>query len=270
MTQLDLSPRRDTFRSYGVTAQRSPQAQTGQGGPLLTAEPVVLRLALVPASSAEPAVLSPARVPASSAGAAVTAARAANPCRPEQRDACAPVLTSGGSGPQGEVETGSVPAGSLRQRLRRHWEAVKFLAVGGVCFVITVAINYALKLTVLTAKPVAALTIAIVIATFVSYLLNREWSFRTRGGRKPLHEAALFFGISGIGVVINDLPMWAARYLLQLRVPEVSQATQEISDLVSGILLGTLLATAFRLWAFRKWAFPHENARPHPASAQRR
>jgi putative flippase GtrA len=90
---------------------------------------------------------------------------------------------------------------------------------------LTVAVNYALKLTVLTTKPVTALTIAIVIATIVSYVLNREWSFRTRGGRKRRHEAALFFGISGVGVLINDVPMWVARYLFHLQAPDVSQLT---------------------------------------------
>lgn len=233
MSQLELSarlaPRSNSFGTYPVVGPRPPQA------------------------SAFPAVSADSATSAVSAAATTSAVSAATIALPVSAAAT----------------TSAVVAESVRQRLRRHWEAVKFLAVGGLCFVITVVINYALKLTVLTAKPVAALTIAIVVATFVSYLLNREWSFRTRGGRKPLHEAALFFGISGIGVVINDLPMWASRYLLQLRVPEVSQTTQEISDLVSGILLGTLLATAFRLWAFRKWAFPRENARPHPASAQR-
>src|SRR4051812_33387393 len=94
----------------------------------------------------------------------------------------------------------------LRPALLRHREIVKFLAVGGTCFLITTFVNYALKLTVLVEKPVTALTIATVFSTVVSYVLNREWSFRTRGGRERHHEAALFFLVSGLGIVVNDIP----------------------------------------------------------------
>lgn len=150
----------------------------------------------------------------------------------------------------------------LRAKILHHREALKFLIVGGTCFMITVVVNYALKLTVLGDKPVTALTIATIVATVVSYVLNREWSFRTRGGRERHHEAALFFAISGIGIVLNDVPMWIARYMLDIRVPDVTRFTQEVSDFVSGIILGTLLAMVFRLWAFKKWVFPHQDVRP--------
>jgi len=150
----------------------------------------------------------------------------------------------------------------LRSVLFKHRELLKFAVVGGICFVVTVAVNYALKLTILGEKPVTALIFAVVIATIVSYILNREWSFRTRGGRERHHEAALFFLISGIGVGLNSTPLWVSRYLLQLEVPHVSRLVQEIADFTSGLILGTLLAMVFRLWAFKKWVFPHAGARP--------
>jgi putative flippase GtrA len=157
----------------------------------------------------------------------------------------------------------------VRARLLRHREVLKFLIVGGSCFLVTVAINYSLKLTVLASKPVTALTVATIVATVLSYVLNREWSFRTRGGRERHHEAALFFAISAMAVVINDVPMWFARYALDLRVPDVSRFAQEVSDFAFGIVLGTLLAMVFRLWAFRKWVFPQQNVRlVRPAEAR--
>ena len=69
---------------------------------------------------------------------------------------------------------------------------LKFAVVGGTTFVIDNAVWYGLKLTVLQTKPITAKAIAIIVATIVSYVLNREWSFRTRGGRETHHEAALF------------------------------------------------------------------------------
>ncbi|AGZ43135.1 GtrA family protein [Actinoplanes friuliensis] len=153
----------------------------------------------------------------------------------------------------------------LTDRVRRHHEAAKFLVVGGTCFLATTAMNYALKLTVLHEKPVTALAVATIISTMLSYVLNREWSFRTRGGRERHHEAALFFGVSAIGIVLNVLPLAASRYVFLLRVPDVSRPVQEMADFVSGIVVGTLIALVFRLWAFKRFVFPRAEARPRPA-----
>lgn len=150
---------------------------------------------------------------------------------------------------------------SLRTQLIQRREVVKFLLVGGFSYVVTVAVNYGLKLTVLH-NPVLALTVATIVASIVNYLLNREWSFRTRGGRRRHLEAALFFLVSGVAVFVNDIPLLIARDLFGIQVPMVSRFVQEVSDFVSGMVLGTALAMVFRLWAFRKWVFPDENARP--------
>ncbi|GGN69030.1 sugar translocase [Actinoplanes lobatus] len=150
----------------------------------------------------------------------------------------------------------------LTTLVRRHHEAVKFLLVGGICFVTTTVINYALKLTVLHDKPVTALAVATIIATVLSYVLNREWSFRTRGGRERHHEAALFFSVSAIGIALNSLPLAVSRYVLMLHVPEVSRPVQEVADFVSGIVIGTLIAMCFRLWAFKRFVFPQSDVRP--------
>jgi putative flippase GtrA len=150
----------------------------------------------------------------------------------------------------------------VRSLLIKHRELLKFAFVGGFCFLITLTVNYTLKLTVLSSKPVTAQAIAVIIATIVSYVLNREWAFRTRGGRERHHEAALFFLISGLGVVLNTLPLWVSRYVFDLQVPHVNLFVQEFADFTSGMIIGTLVAMVFRWWAFKKWVFPSENARP--------
>jgi putative flippase GtrA len=150
----------------------------------------------------------------------------------------------------------------VRSLLVKHRELLKFAVVGGVCFILTNVIWYGLKFTVLQGKPITAQAIAIIVATIVSYVLSREWSFSTRGGRERHHEAALFFLISGISVGLNLVPTAVSRYLLDLQVPYVSTFAQEISDFVFGSIIGTLIAMVFRWWAFKKWVFPEENARP--------
>jgi putative flippase GtrA len=158
----------------------------------------------------------------------------------------------------------------VRRIVLKHRELLRFAVVGAVCFAVTNVVNYSLKLTILNANPVTALAVAVIIATIVSYILNREWSFHTRGGRERHHEAALFFLISGIGVGLNSLPLGISRYMLDLRVPNVSLVTQEVADFLSGMILGTLLAMAFRWWAFKKWVFPEANARTGEARSTRR
>ncbi|EID53650.1 GtrA family protein [Saccharomonospora xinjiangensis] len=149
----------------------------------------------------------------------------------------------------------------LRAILVKHRELLKFALVGGTTFVVDNAIWYLLKLTILTSKPTTAKAIAIIIATIVSYVLNREWSFRTRGGRERAHEAALFFLVSGVAVVINLIPLLMSRYVFDLEVPHVSRFVQEAADFASGSIIGMLLAMAFRFWGFRRWVFPDELGR---------
>ncbi|PXY32365.1 GtrA family protein [Prauserella muralis] len=146
----------------------------------------------------------------------------------------------------------------LRSVLIKHRELLKFAIVGGTTFVVDNGIWYLLKLTVLEPKPTTAKAIAIIVATIVSYVLNREWSFRTRGGRERHHEAALFFLISGFAVVLNLIPLLVSRYVFDLEQPHVSLLVQEAADFASGSIIGMLLAMFFRFWAFRKWVFPDE------------
>ncbi len=146
----------------------------------------------------------------------------------------------------------------LRSVLIRHRELLKFGLVGGTAFLVDNGVWYLLKLTILEEKPTTAKAIAILVATIWSYILNREWSFRTRGGRERHHEAALFFLVSGVAIVINLIPLYVSRYVLDLEVPHVSRLVQEIADFTSGSIIGMLLAMAFRFWGFRRWVFPDE------------
>lgn len=148
----------------------------------------------------------------------------------------------------------------------RHRELIKFALVGGTTWVIDTIIFITLKSTLLVAKPVTAKVIAVVVATIASYILNREWSFRTRGGRQRHHEATLFFVISAVGVFVYTLPLVISRYVLDLKVPAVSLLSQEVADFVAAQIIGVLLGMAFRWWAFRRFVFPQQNVRRQTAN----
>ena len=149
----------------------------------------------------------------------------------------------------------------FRPFAERHHELIKFAIVGATTFVIDSTIFFTLKLTILEPKPVTAKVIAGIVAVIASYILNREWSFRDRGGRERHHEALLFFGVSGVGVVLSMAPLWFSSYVLGLRVPEVSLAVENLADFLSAYIIGNLLQMGFRFWAFRRWVFPDEVGR---------
>src|ERR1700721_4585275 len=151
--------------------------------------------------------------------------------------------------------------GVFQPYAERHHELIKFAIVGGTTFVIASAIFYTLKLTILEPKPVTAKVIAGIVAVIASYVLNREWSFRDRGGRERHHEALLFFAFSGVGVLLSMAPLWISSYVLQLRMPMVSLTAENIADFISAYIIGNLLQMAFRFWAFRRWGFPNESPR---------
>jgi len=143
----------------------------------------------------------------------------------------------------------------LQELAVTHHELAKFTLVGGTTFIVDTVAFYGLKSSVLEAKPVTAKVIAVLVATILSYVLNREWSFKSRGGREAHHEAALFFAISGVGMAINAAPLWVSSYVFDLRVPNVSSFEENVADFISAQIIGTLLAMAFRWWAFRKFVF---------------
>ncbi|WP_431964493.1 GtrA family protein [Nocardia sp. bgisy134] len=146
----------------------------------------------------------------------------------------------------------------LREMAYRHHELIKFAIVGATTFVIDSGIFYALKWTVLTEKPVTAKIISGVIAVIASYILNREWSFKNRGGRERHHEALLFFVVSGVGVVLSNIPLWISSYVFDLRQPNVSFTVENVADFVSAFVIGNFLQMAFRFWSMRRWVFPDE------------
>jgi len=149
----------------------------------------------------------------------------------------------------------------IRPYFERHHELIKFAIVGATTFVIDSAVFFTLKLTVLEPKPVTAKIIAGVVAVIASYILNREWSFRDRGGRERHHEALMFFAFSAVGVLLSMAPLWFSSYVLMLRVPEVSLTVENIADFVAAYIIGNLLQMAFRFWAFRRFVFPDEFGR---------
>ncbi|WP_035719910.1 GtrA family protein [Gordonia shandongensis] len=148
----------------------------------------------------------------------------------------------------------------VRRIVLRHSELIKFAIVGGTTFVVDTLVYFILAFTILEPKPSVARVISGVVAVILSYILNREWAFKNRGGRERHHEAALFFLISGIGVLIATAPLFLGNNVFNMR-ENIHGLELAIVDFILGMIIGNLLGMGFRFWALRKFAFP-EDQRP--------
>ena len=137
---------------------------------------------------------------------------------------------------------------SLPDRLRSiAAELTKFVVVGGLCFIVDSGLSYLLRFHV-HLGPTTSKGLGTVVATALSYVGNRLWSFSHRVHDDAGHgqDLTLYAGINVIGLVITLVPVDISHYLLH--------QTSGTAFNLSGAF-GTALATVFRFWAYRKYVF---------------
>ena len=137
---------------------------------------------------------------------------------------------------------------SLTERLRSIGsELLKFVVVGGFCFVLDTLLSLLFRFT-LHLGPTTSKTLSTIIATAVSYVGNRLWSFahRVDDDRGHRQDITVYAVINVVGLIITLVPVDVAHYLLS--------ETSPLAFTVSGVI-GTAVATVFRFWAYRRWVF---------------
>lgn len=144
----------------------------------------------------------------------------------------------------------------------KYREMAKFLVVGGTAWIVDTGLFTLFSHTILADKPITAKAISILVSTVLSYVLNREWSFRSRGGRERHHEALLFFLVNGLALGLNLIPLAISHYLLGFNLDKHSQWTVSFADFVSANVIGTAVGMVFRYWAYRRYVFPEELGQP--------
>lgn len=125
-------------------------------------------------------------------------------------------------------------------------EAAKFGVVGIVGVIITNG-GYGLLHNTFGLGPVTATTIATIVATAISYVANRYWSFRHRERTGVAREGVIFFILNGVGLLIQDAAVAFNFYIL-------GNGQNKASEFIA-LNAGIALATLFRFWSYRKWVW---------------
>lgn len=156
----------------------------------------------------------------------------------------------------------AVPSALLRLVDRgRHLgpEATKFGIVGltgvGVQIVVFNLLRYPgpAFVGVLERKPITAQVIAIGVATVVTYLGNRHWTYHHQEKGRVARELPIFILLNAIAIAIGALCLAVSHYLLDLTSP--------LADNISGNVIGLGLGTLFRFWSYRRFVFTGEAKR---------
>jgi putative flippase GtrA len=128
-------------------------------------------------------------------------------------------------------------------------EFAKFGVIGVIGLVIT-NVGYAVFHSEFGMGPVSSTTVATIIATCVTYVGNRYWSFRHRERTGVPRETLIFFTLNGIGLLIQDAAVGLNYYIL-------GQSNNKLAEFLA-LNAGIGLATVFRFWSYRKfvWASP--------------
>lgn len=124
-------------------------------------------------------------------------------------------------------------------------ELFKFGVIGGVGFVVTIGGAYLLAFEANLGK-YTSVTIATLVATVLTFLGNRHWTFKDRSGPGATRESILFFLFNGVGLLIQYACIWLFLDALALsKHPWFTVAN------FAGVVLGTI----FRYFSYRQWVW---------------
>ena len=139
---------------------------------------------------------------------------------------------------------------ALYERFRQiiH-EFAKFGVIGVIGLLVTNA-GYLLLHSKFGMGPIKATTIATIVATCVTYIGNRYWSFKHRERTNVPREGVIFFALNGIGLLIQDAVVAFNYYIL-------GYSHNKLAEFLA-LNAGIALATVFRFWSYRRfvWAAP--------------
>ena len=142
-------------------------------------------------------------------------------------------------------------------------EIAKFGTVGLMALVVDVGLFNILRYAgtdgegVLFDKPLTAKLLSVIVAITFSYFVNRHWTYADRARSGLRREYALFVAINGVAMAIALGTLWTSHYALGLVSP--------LADNISANVVGLVLGTVFRFWAYRTYVFREESPVDEPS-----
>ena len=147
----------------------------------------------------------------------------------------------------------ALPAAGLYSRYRHLVpELLKFCVVGGLGAVIDLG-GAAVLHGKFHVEGLEAKAISTILATVLTYLGSRFWTFKHRENQALGREVAIFVVLNVIGLLIAEAVIAVVTYGLGLH----SQLEYNAASVV-----GTGLATIFRYFAYRQWVFTAPTEEP--------
>jgi putative flippase GtrA len=124
-------------------------------------------------------------------------------------------------------------------------EMAKFGVVGGIGFIVSLIGADLLRYDLGVGK-YKAVTAATLLATVVTFIGNRYWTYRNRPRTGTARESVMFFVMNGVGLLIQYA-------CIALVVDGLGKDTQIWYNLAN--LAGIMLGTIFRFFSYRKWVW---------------
>jgi putative flippase GtrA len=128
-------------------------------------------------------------------------------------------------------------------------EGFKFLVIGAIGTVVTFGVANGLH----SIGKYKAITIATILATVITYLGNRYWTFTSRQGQGTTRESIIFFILNAIGLLI---------YYGCIGLTDLAGLGSSKLWYNAALVVGTGLGTLFRFWSYRKWVWLAPSAAP--------
>jgi putative flippase GtrA len=128
-------------------------------------------------------------------------------------------------------------------------EIAKFGVVGLVAYVIDTGTFNILKYDggAVAHKVITDKIISTALAATFAYFANRHWTWKARARTGLGREYVMFFVLNGVGLGIALACLATSHYGFGLHTA--------LADNISANVIGTILGTVFRFWAYRRWVF---------------